>query len=347
MIRKPTEKDFREGTAITVLRGTGRTAVETRKGLGRGLGGIARLWLYGVFWFGAVTTALTGMANGHILQALVFLAILYGLQQLLRLAFKKSLPYLAGGRPLAPELISPNDILAEARGRQQSVAFAGRNRQSGEYKLSIPVSMRQASALALPGLVLLIISPMLGIISLIPGIALVGTAALIVLKTLSNRELLSFDHRSIKVCTLLSEGQLYWANVGTLETRVFSRFNIKALVTLGTRRTIALTGRDERGEPTQLLIPVDLLDLDKDELTALVADLLCCRAAAGEAIPACQSQTSAAPQQEPTPVSDPAESFDPDAILARYIVERTQTITDMRPDLNTLPKARTFGRKMV
>ena len=353
MIRKPTERDFKEGTAVHVLRETKRTAVESRKGLGSGLRNVSRSYLYGIFWFGILTAAIPAILSGMVWQGLLFIAMFYGIQQGFRKGFKHATPFLAGGKPPPPEPIDPAELFDAAQHVAVSLASSdGRSRQSGDFKLAFPVAMRQAMALAIPGLVLLLVSLGAGPFTFVPGIALLGTAILILFKAVADRDLLTFDHRSITVDTLLRKGTLAWDKVADVSARTYPRWNLKMLLTVGSRRVIVIAGRDGRNAPTRLLIPIDLLDLDKDGLTALIADLLCCRAAAGEVVPSWQ-QPSAPQPTTVTPASDPRETFDPDAIMARYLAERARIVEDVRPDLSAgltappLLERKSFGRKVA
>lgn len=239
-------------------------------------------------------------------------------------------------------------------------AVPSSRRQSGAFKLAVPIAARQAVSLCIPGVLLLFMSVGMGPFALIPAIFFLGTALLIGFKAAFDRDLLSFDHQAIVVNNLLSRKAMNWADVQDVQAKVFSRLNFKVLATVGTRRTIALTGRGIGGMTDRLLVPIDLLDLDEAGLTALVADLLCCRAAAGAVVPAWQPQAPAPPPAyKPTATSDPRESFDPDAIMARYMAERAALIEEVRPDLaqsTPMPASmpapisvapRAFGRKVA
>lgn len=347
MIRKPTEKDFRESLTVTVLRETKRTAIETRNGAGHGFRAIVRFWIYVGCCFSVGITALGHMANGRIWQSLVFLGLLYGGWQLVSRIFPIIRPYLLLGQPADPEPIRPERLVEAAQSRTGQASASEAVRQSGSYTLSIPVASRQAAMLSVPGLILLFILPGLGVVFMAPGIVMFAMAALILLKAITDRELVRFDHRSITVNTLLGKGAMHWADVHTVEAHVFSRLDVKALMMLGSRRTIALTGLDDQGRPVALYIPVALLDLDEEGLTRLVADLICCRASAGAEVPAWRPAARAEPRAPVvSPAGDPRASFDPDAIMARYLAERDRTIAETRPDLPP-SSPRSFGRKVV
>jgi hypothetical protein len=149
---------------------------------------------------------------------------------------------------------------------------------------------------------------------------------MIVLKLLSDRDILKFDHNRICVNMLLNKGTFAWGNVSDISTRTFSRWDVKALFVNGTRHVIVINGVNVEGSSRDLMIPIDLLDLDKERLTNLIADLLHCRAAADAITPLRQTRRQNQAAYMFSPASDPRESFDPDAIIARHLAERTRLI---------------------
>lgn len=348
MIRKPTEQDFREGNAVNVLRESKRAAVASRDGVGRGFRNVTRGYAYGVFWFGILTTAIPAMFEGHFITGPLFIAAAYGVQQLVRKGSKRAIPLLNGRRQPPPEPADPRDILAAAQFEPQVRTQGSQGiRQAGEYKLRPSVAAREAMSLALPGMVLLFVG-IAFVILMVPGLILFATAILILFKAAFDRDLLRFDHRQVTVNSLLTKRTVAWADVIDVTARVHSWFNVKVLMTIGSRRAIVLTAHGLRGEFYELLLPIGLLDLDKDGLTALVADLISCRAAGGLLVPAWQPAPPPPREYKPTPAGDPRESFDPDAIMARYLAERKQVVQQVRPELTGPQMGRkTFGRKIA
>lgn len=337
MIRKPSDHDFREGTAVTVLRETKRTAVESGHGVSRGMLGIARFWLYGIFWIGILTTAAGAVADGKIWQAGLFLGVCYGVQQMIRAGIKMSLPYVVPEQAGQPRPIDPHGLYSTARNRERSLTTSCTDVR--RFRLSIPVAMRQSLSLLVPGLVLLFLGPLM-----LAGFVFVITALLIVFKAVADNDLLQFDDHSVTVNGLLSKRAVAWADVVDISATKQSWYNAKALMKAGCRRTIVLTARRPEGGLEELLIPMDLLDLGEEALIDLVADMIACRTA--DTAPATIRQPEPR-ATNPTPASDPRESFDPDAIMTRYLTERAHTITAMRADTASeqTPGLRTFGRK--
>lgn len=80
MIRKPTEKEFRESVAVMALRETKRTAVKSGNGLGQALRVVARLWLYGTFWFAVLAAAIPAMLSGRFFGGFVLIVGAYVFQ---------------------------------------------------------------------------------------------------------------------------------------------------------------------------------------------------------------------------------------------------------------------------
>jgi hypothetical protein len=345
MIRKPTEVDFKEGTAVTVLRETKRAAVESGNGVRSGVQSVSRAYLYCVFWFGILATAIPAIFSGKVWQGLLFIGGFYGLQQLIRAGYKKSLPYLSAGKPPPPEPVDARDMIASARAIS---ADDNLNCRSGEYKLSFPIAVRQAMKLGIPGAVLLFLSLGFAVLTFIPGIAMFFTATRILFKAFFDRELIHFDERAITISSLQKKTETRWAAVVGVSAKAYSRFNLKVLLTNGSRNAIVITHWLEGGGLGKTLVPVDLLDLDDDAKVALIAGFLRCIPAGGAEAPAPLAQRPA----DPPTAGDPVADFDPDAIMARYLAEREQLATDMSPDLaEQIPRplqARppmSFGRK--
>jgi hypothetical protein len=303
-----------------------------------------------VFWFAILAIAVPAVFSGHPVSGLLFIAGAYGAQRLIRKVDFDAAPSLRQGWQPPPPSVDPHELLHSARHSSASLTQPGPNfHQTGKYQLNPAVAMRQAMMLVVPGGLMLFIGIGFWLL-LLPGIALITTAALIVFKAFFDRELLSFDHRRVTVNALLSQDSLLWSDVVDVSARTHSRFNLKLLMTIGTRRAIVLSARNPHGGLRDVLVPIELLDLSNDGLTALVADLIAGCAVNGEAAPDGQPVL---PQREYglTPSSDPHESFDPDAIMSRYLADRAQVIHDVRPDLSvTLPPVypsgrKTFGRK--
>lgn len=344
MIRKPTEKDFREGTTVAVLRETGRVAVATRDGARKGAQALAWLYVRFILWVGVVGSAIAALAQGSVIGALMLVGLALGIQQVLRkkdqarldIAVSHQLPVHHCNKPDVPAQIS----------------------QSGSYSLSLPVAVKHAIALGIPAVLLCLLGIVLWPVLLV-GIAVLVTSALIVFKAFFDNELVTFDHHQININNLLARKTVAWRHIDIVCARPYSRLNLKVLFTIGSRRAIVLTSIEPGGKTREYLIPIDLLDLDKDGLTALVANLISCKAAGGELVEAWNTPPpqTCAPVGEytPSPAGNPDESFDPDEIMASYLADRARVVAEVRPDLraDAAPQSkhgtqpRTFGRKVT
>ncbi len=322
MISKPTEQDFKESTAVTVLREAKRTVVETGDGAASGFQNVVKFWLKGLFWFNILAVTLTAMVRGQVVTALIFIFSMWFLYKMFCVFVRHGQRNpQSDQKPL--HLIQRDALFAEAS-HQSSIEFTPRSnaRTSDNIKLSFPMAMRQSVVLGIPGLIMTF-AGMGFVLMLIPGLALVGTAALIVFKALADREIVDFNERSITVNSLLSKKTLNWAYVTGIGARAVPWWNLKILVATGSRRTLVVSGYDSNSAIAELLIPIDLLDDGEEGLTLLIADLSHCHANA-------KRDASAPPRPSHNPLTSTANhraSFDPAAILAsreadvRHIVD--------------------------
>jgi uncharacterized membrane protein YphA (DoxX/SURF4 family) len=344
MIRKPTEKDFKESTAVTVARESKRTAVEASIGIGRGFQSVARMWAKGIYWFAILATAIPAILSGRIEGGLFLIVFGFGLSFVL----SNGLSFLAEigrdkdapprGRP------APKDLLLAAQQQishhTQPVKKAGATQS---LILSSPIAARQVMVLSIPGAILIFIGKST-IIAQIPGLFMITIAALIVFKSVVDRKIVDFDHQSITVNNLLYKNTMAWSNVEDITARPHSWLNLKVLFMTGGRRSIVISGYSDKGNFTELLIPIDLLDLDRKGLELLIAEFIARRAFADVVAPDETKFTQARH-------GSTHDSFDPNAITARYLAERAQIVEEVRPDLANGPIApaqfgrKTFGRR--
>lgn len=341
MIRKPSAEDFREGTAVTVLRESRKIAVEGSKGVGAGVGKLYGYWFVAMMGFGFVMTMLGQLGSGGGTVLLVTAGIGFAIYRWRRSSGSAGNP-LAGAKA-APRRAAATDAYAAAplaANRQVSM--------SGQLHLDISALSRQVVTLLLPAAFLILLG---GTPIMLAGIVLGAVALLLAARIFSDRVVMRYDPRSISVTGLLGSSDMLWADAEDIYARTFSRFNLKVLLTSGAWRNIVISApRNSLGGPSELLIPIDLIGLDKEALIALVSDLICCRAAGGEPVPSWQPELqheAPTPARAPTPWSDPRESFDAAGIRARHMAEREQLVAETRPDLQRDGAAppRTFGRK--
>lgn len=345
MIRKPSAEDFREGTAVTVLRESRKIAVEGSKGVGAGVGKLYGYWFVAMMGFGFVMTMLSQIGNGGGTALLVTAGIGFAIYRWRRSSGSAGNP-LAGAKAAPRRASSTDSHSAAPRAGSRPVSMSGR------LHLEISALSRQVVTLLLPAAFLILLGGTGATLPImLAGIVLGAVALLLAVRIFSDRVVMRYDARSISVTGLLGSSDMLWADAEDIYARTFSRFNLKVLLTSGARRNIVISApRNSLGGPGELLIPIDLIGLDKEALIALVGDLICCRAAGGEPVPAWQPELqheAPAPARAPTPSGDPRESFDAAAIRARHLTEREQLVAETRPDLQRDGAAppRTFGRK--
>ena len=345
MIRKPSAEDFREGTAVTVLRESRKIAVEGSKGVGSGVAKIYGYWFVGMMGFGFVMTMLSNLGSGGGTVLLVVAVVAFAIYRAKR----------SGRGPVgAPPILSRRmPDFEEAEPYRPAPAPGARQvSQTGRLHLEISALTRQAVILLVAAAFLILLGGTGATLPImLAGIVLGAVALLLAARIFSDRLVMRYDARSISVTGLLGSSDMLWVDVEDISARTFSRLNLKVLFTSGARRNIVVSApRNSLGGPSELLIPVDLIGLDKEALITLVSNLICCRAAGGEVVPGWQAEPqhgAPLPARAPTPAGDPRESFDPDAIMARHLAEREQLIAGTRPDLQTGAAAppRVFGRK--
>merc|ERR1712039_1007892 len=185
-------------------------------------------------------------------------------------------------------------------------------------------------------------------------------AALIGSRAFGHRKLIEWDTRKVKVWHLLGEAEMQWSDVIEVTVEKTSRFNLFVYFQSGSRRNVLIRALVNRlGGPLEMRVPIRHMNLARPELERLLRDLMCWRAAGNAAGPENAPTRQQAGPPPPGPLTDPRDSFDPDAIMARYLREREQTLVAVgreeikaewpRPasaSLNKQPRP-VFGRKHI
>lgn len=362
MIRKPTERDFQEGEAVKALRETRKITVEGSKGIGAGLGRIYAIW------FGA--TMAFGLGISLVLAT-------YGLALI---------PMAAGGiwwwrwrkdkdAAQADALRAEQDrIVREAQIRRavaaepawavaddDDVAFPADVRRRGTIEADIGAVAQQAFMLLFIAFILLFVCGIAAEwLGLLAGALAMVLAALIGSRAFGHRKLIEWDTRKVRVWHLLGEAEMQWSDAVDVTVEKAARTNLFVYFQSGSRRNIVIRALVNRlGGPTVLRVPIRHMSLPKAELEKLLRDLMCWRAAGNSAAaaPAHGTRTEHAHVASPvSPGSDPRDSFDPDAIMERYLRDRQQTletagretlapVQPARPGLSPADRRPVFGRK--
>jgi hypothetical protein len=359
MIRKPTERDFQEGEAVKALRETHKVAVEGSKGIGQGIG---RMY---AIWFGVTMAFGLGMSLVIATSGLALIPIAIGGIWYLRWRKGNEAAKVAMLRSEQDRILREAQISrAVSAGSDRSdaaadVAFPASVRRHGVIEADIGAVAQQAFMLLVAAFILLfVVNIASGIVGLIFGAAAMMLAALIGSRAFGHRKVIEWDTRKVKVWHLLSEAEMQWSDVVDVTVEKASRTNLVVYFQSGSRRNIIIRALVNRlGGPTVLRVPIRHMNLPEAELQDLLRDLMCWRAAGNSAGPA------AAHSRQPvndtpfaaaiTPLSDPRESFDPDAIMERYMRDRQQTLEAAgRPDVSPVrapspleQQRPVFGRK--
>ena len=336
MIRKPTEKDFREGAAVTALRETRKVAIEGSKGIGQGARKVLHTYLMIIFGFGLLMSLLPYLAGNRWMWVL-------GLIALVAVGWNR--------RARGPE---KRESLLHDRKPQPAQPLRGVGLQSGTYECSIEALGRHAATLAIPALLMFVFANAFGGLHVpvtVIGIILFAQAVLLVARIFGDRTVVRFDAEAVVVQGLLGESRMLWNDADDIYVHTSSMFDLKVRFAAGTRQNVVIEAtRNSMGGPTRLLVPIGLLGLDEEELTALITKLVSCRAAGGVTVPSWRQQAAPAPSPilpKVTPGGEPRDGCDPDAIIARHLAEREQIVAVTRPDLQSDQSPRKgFGRKV-
>jgi hypothetical protein len=193
-----------------------------------------------------------------------------------------------------------------------------------------------------------------GAVTTIVGLWLFVRAALILYPVLlGRRTCVVADEDGLTVHSLIGRKTLAWDRIDAVEVHTFKFWSVGVSTTTGTRRHLVVTGRNDF-ERLELLIPYTLCGLDKDGAKRLAQRIMDTRQGI-RPIPAAvprsalrplsvAANTASAPAYRDTPES----TFDPDAIMARHLAERSQVMEASgmpRPPGVAAPRG--FGRKGV
>ena len=201
------------------------------------------------------------------------------------------------------------------------------------------------------------------------GMGLMVLAIMVSGRAFFGRRAMHWDRGGITAYGLIGNKTLAWRDVTQISLERAGFNDMGALFTSGSRRNLVLVGHGPivKGIPrNRLLVPLDLLALSKSEVDALIARLMACQARFGAQAsafglvpdashrvdaPIYSSISRAVAPAAYAPTGGPCgDSFDPDAIMARYLVDREKVIEAVRPDLQSAmanPSIRRagFGRR--
>lgn len=333
MIRKPTEQDFREGMAVTVLRETGKASVASARGVRIGYSKLVRYYLAGILALGLGSAVLSNMSGS--LSSLVVFGLL-GTGATIWYRRQKS-------------VVLPQHV------REFSVDGVSGNAQREHRTISLDRSLifQKVFSLLIPAVISAFLGFALPIVFVVSS-AMFAFAVMLGARAFGKLDLLHFDDRSVRVTGLLGTGEMLWTDVADVKMAKASRFNLTTIFTSGSRSNIVIIAPLSRiGGPRRLFVPIDLIDRDHDELLGLLTDMLrCCNYPAtvrdlGSVPPAA---TPVDVYIRPSEVGD-HETFNPDRIMERYLADRNQVAASgpYPPSGASSPVTarRAFGRKVA
>ncbi len=334
LITKPGVEVFQDSTAVKVVRGSHAVAVEGGQGLARGA---SKLW-FGMILVVFILTGLGSLPNAtNGWGLLIALPMIGGAIWLLVRLFR------------GPRRPSEQAIQAGTHDPLQgiSVPLPAHLRPEPQPTEAFHVDYfsraltEKAGLLGVLGLVLM---------SIFIGIWLLARALLVLLPLLAaQRACVVADQNGLTVHSLTGHKTLTWDRVDTVELRTFGFWSLWVSTITGSRRHVVVTGRRDF-DRIELLIPYTLCGLDRDGAQRLAQRILDARdgarASTVTAAPRRPVSVPATAASAPAYHDTPEPTFDPDAIMARYLAEREQVIAQAAmpaPGVQAAPRG--FGRK--
>lgn len=206
--------------------------------------------------------------------------------------------------------------------------------------------VNQATLLFLGGFLLLKFDPWdFGTLSGI-GMLMVMRAVLLMSLFFGGRTCVTASADRLTVHTLLGNGSMHWSDIADVAVRKSGRRDWWTPLSTGSRCHIAVTGHHRLGTG-KLLIPYKLLGLDDKGVAELIRRVRMRAEVARYGARQAESRLGSVPTAAPSRGGwdSAVSSFDPDAVMARYLAERDQ-ILQAAPAPAGRP-VRTFGRKRV
>jgi hypothetical protein len=146
----------------------------------------------------------------------------------------------------------------------------------------------------------------------------------------------------LSVRSLIGEREMLWSDITNVTTETFSRREAWIPLTTGSRHHIVVSGYHRLGSG-KLLIPYKLLGLDHAGVRDLMRRLLIQQELARGMTPEISpTPTGFGHRRAPAEPESANSSFDPDAIIARYMAQRDQLIREQAPVQRPVGG---FGRK--
>ena len=339
LIRKPDIEVFRESSTVTALRGAKALAKEGGGGAARA---VSSLWLT-VILIAFILTGLGSMVGARSpLAALVCIpligAAVWALFRLWR-APTRERAVEDGAAPVDEGISVP--LPEHLRTHQPRPAAA----EGFHVKYWPKAFVNQATLLLVfggIGLSVTLRSP--GMWTFISGLMVLRGLLLL---SIFFRGGVCVTAKKDRLCvrSLVGENEMYWSDVIDVRVETFKRNEWLVMLTSGARHHLVVTGHHRLGS-NKLLIPYKLLGLDRDGVRDLTRRLML-QAELARAMPQEKARPTAPAfgHRHAAPAHDePQSSFDPDAIIRRYMAEKEQLMQAQSPVQRPVGG---FGRKRV
>lgn len=337
MIKKPDSKDFRESTAVKILRGTGATAKEAATTFPKVIG--------------KVSTALPA------LSVFVSVASIGGIVGMVTFLIGFGLIVIVPRSRMLKQNASDSNIGSKNRSKSDFTSNSIDNAKTkyGSYDFSYnlkPLISRSLYSFFI-GLILLMMPNLL----FIPiTIILFLYSGLLILQTVRGEYLLSFDKEQFTVNGPFGSETISSQDMIEVDCHEYSHANLYVLLTAGARKVLRIKARKDQLKTVTLLVPLEFLGLNDVECTKLIAQLLALNPKAittpspaiAPEVPDIFENWATTSQSVPA-YKDTTTNFDPDAIMARYLEKRNLEISQAQPE-SMQPRAKSasqFGRKAV
>lgn len=174
------------------------------------------------------------------------------------------------------------------------------------------------------GAFLLIITPILGVICMMGGpiLMILGLIMLIggpllsiwrIIRAFGDLKAIEYDDRQITLHPLGASRKLNWREVTAIEVQTLTQ-RIYGFIPVSRQHSIRISHSGGVLGTARILIPFNVLAIDKTAVIARLADMERMRSGQGQALPR-------AAYQPPSDQAEPSD-FDADAVMARYLARR-------------------------
>jgi hypothetical protein len=190
-----------------------------------------------------------------------------------------------------------------------------------------------------------------GILALLGPVLVLGSAKLL----LGDHVALRFDDQRVFIATMWRKRELRWSEVTEINVATVSTYAFFGLIKTSSGASLQIAAKAGLFGAKKFSLSEGLLKLDSSGLLGLVAQLERARSGAQVIGSAVAADPPARDTRHTYPLDDnrPADGFDADAIMARYLGNRSTVVGEAprsAPRLNGIslePARPAFGRKIA